>query len=46
MNIEGRSALAAHIVRKGHLNSEFIRLDGALRSAPRSPGPMQPTVRR
>lgn len=35
MNIEGRSAMAAHIVRKGHLNGELIRLDGALCSAPR-----------
>jgi NAD(P)-dependent dehydrogenase (short-subunit alcohol dehydrogenase family) len=27
--------LAAHIVRNGHLNGEVIRLDGALRMAPR-----------
>ena len=29
------AALAAHIVRNGHLNGEVIRLDGALRMAPR-----------
>jgi hypothetical protein len=27
--------LAAHIVTNGHLNGEVIRLDGALRMAPR-----------
>lgn len=27
--------LAAHIVANGHLNGEVIRLDGALRLAPR-----------
>jgi NAD(P)-dependent dehydrogenase (short-subunit alcohol dehydrogenase family) len=27
--------LAAHIVSNGHLNGEVIRLDGALRMAPR-----------
>ena len=27
--------LAAHIVANGHLNGEVIRLDGALRMAPR-----------
>ena len=29
------AALAAHIVANGHLNGEVIRLDGALRMAPR-----------
>ncbi|KQV85587.1 SDR family NAD(P)-dependent oxidoreductase [Rhizobacter sp. Root1221] len=29
------AALAAHIVNNGHLNGEVIRLDGALRMAPR-----------
>jgi hypothetical protein len=29
------AALAAHIVTNGHLNGEVIRLDGALRMAPR-----------
>ena len=29
------AALAAHIVSNGHLNGEVIRLDGALRMAPR-----------
>ena len=29
------AALAAHIVGNGHLNGEVIRLDGALRMAPR-----------
>ena len=29
------AALAAHIVTNGHLNGETIRLDGALRMAPR-----------
>ena len=29
------AALAAHIVQNGHLNGEVIRLDGALRMAPR-----------
>ena len=29
------AALAAHIVQNGHLNGEVIRLDGALRRAPR-----------
>ena len=38
--------LAAHIMRKTHLNGGLVRLDGALRMAPRWPGPIQPTVRR
>ena len=29
------ASLAAHIVTNGHLNGEVIRLDGALRMAPR-----------
>ncbi|MCB2001305.1 MAG: 3-hydroxyacyl-CoA dehydrogenase, partial [Rhodoferax sp.] len=29
------AALAAHIVQNDHLNGETIRLDGALRMAPR-----------
>jgi NAD(P)-dependent dehydrogenase (short-subunit alcohol dehydrogenase family) len=29
------AALALHIVSNGHLNGEVIRLDGALRMAPR-----------
>ena len=29
------AALAVHIVVNGHLNGEVIRLDGALRMAPR-----------
>jgi hypothetical protein len=29
------AALAAHVVTNGHLNGEVIRLDGALRMAPR-----------
>ena len=29
------AALAAHIVTNGHMNGEVIRLDGALRMAPR-----------
>jgi NAD(P)-dependent dehydrogenase (short-subunit alcohol dehydrogenase family) len=34
-NPEEFAALAAHIVTNGHLNGEVIRLDGALRMAPR-----------
>jgi hypothetical protein len=29
------ASLAAHIITNGHLNGEVIRLDGALRMAPR-----------
>ncbi len=29
------AVLAVHIVQNGHLNGEVIRLDGALRMAPR-----------
>ena len=33
--IEEFAQLAAHIVSNGHMNGEVIRLDGALRMAPR-----------
>ena len=38
------TALAAHIVRKAQLDGKLVRLDGALRLAPRRPAPIQPTV--
>ena len=33
--VAAATALAAHIVTNTHLNGEVIRLDGALRMAPR-----------